>query len=379
MSENTAKKIALLATGDEITCGDILNTNGQTIAKTLFEEGMTPGVHLVTSDDEQEIESAIDYLLQHHDGLIITGGLGPTSDDRTRFALAKALNKELVFHESIWENIQERFKRFSLKNQPDSNRNQALLPEGATIIPNLNGSAAGCSIIFNNKLICMLPGPPSECLPMFHEYVKALFIQQRFQYPILQKKWLLFDVSEGEIAHELDALAEDLDLVTGYRIRYPYVETKIRTLDPVAFHTFIEKASPLLEKHLINPNSQPASDVLIEFLKTSSFVLFVDDKATRGMLAKALITVDTFEKIRFELAPAPTDLQVSISGLEDFWNPSPSLTHTSIDLSINQRSFHFQVPFRGERTLLYVVELLSKEILQHLLTPDRHRHPHSLL
>ncbi len=368
MSENTVKKIALLATGDEITYGDILNTNGQTIAKNLFEEGMTPGVHLVTSDDQQEIESAIAYLLKHHDGLIITGGLGPTSDDRTRFALAKALNKELIFHDSIWKTIQERFKRFSLKNQPDSNRNQALLPEGATIIPNPHGTAAGCSIIFNNKLICMLPGPPSECLPMFYDYVKPFFIEHGFQYPILQKKWLLFGVSEGQIAHEIDELAKGLDLVTGYRIRYPYVETKIRTLDPIAFHTFIEKASPLLEKHLINSSSQPASEVLIEFLKTAPFVLFIDDKATRGMLAKALITVDTFEKIRFELAPASSDLQVSISGLEDFWNPPPTLTHTSLDLSINQQSSHFQVPFRGERTLLYVVELLSKEILQHLLT-----------
>ena len=97
--------IGFLATGDELTTGDILNTNGQTIARILFEKGFELGSHVIAPDEESSIVNAIKFLLQNHSIIIITGGLGPTSDDRTRYALAKALNKHLIFHMPSWEKL----------------------------------------------------------------------------------------------------------------------------------------------------------------------------------------------------------------------------------------------------------------------------------
>src|ERR1043166_1413261 len=91
------KKIALLATGNEIINGDTINTNSAYFAQHFIKANIQPGLHLTVSDDENELTECILYLLSHHQALITIGGLGPTSDDRTRFALAQALHQELVF------------------------------------------------------------------------------------------------------------------------------------------------------------------------------------------------------------------------------------------------------------------------------------------
>ena len=137
-------KVALLATGDEISNGDILNTNTKELAARLFNHGIHIGNHLVTGDNTADIELAIKFLLDSHDALIITGGLGPTSDDLTRYALSKAINRPLHFHEEVWQNIVNRLRHFGYDSPPPSNRQQAIFPEGASIIPNPNGTAAGC-------------------------------------------------------------------------------------------------------------------------------------------------------------------------------------------------------------------------------------------
>ena len=90
-------KIALLSTGDELVNGDVLNTNSQHLARQLLDHAIQPGLHITASDDQNQIESAMRFLLADHAGLIITGGLGPTSDDRTRFALEAVLNTRAGF------------------------------------------------------------------------------------------------------------------------------------------------------------------------------------------------------------------------------------------------------------------------------------------
>ena len=146
--------IAFLATGDEIVVGDILNTNAQSMAQTLFHEQMHVTEHRIVRDDEAHITQTILSLLENNDALIITGGLGPTTDDRTRFALAKALQKPLELHEDIWQAIINHLaKRYGLTNIPISNQQQALFPSDAQILENPNGTAAGCYCRVNNKFI----------------------------------------------------------------------------------------------------------------------------------------------------------------------------------------------------------------------------------
>jgi molybdenum cofactor synthesis domain-containing protein len=240
-------RIALLATGDEIIQGDILNSNAKEIASRLSEQEMHVGMHMTVSDNLHDIEKAIHFLLKDHEALIMTGGLGPTSDDLTRFALSNAVNLSLVFDETVWHRICERLNRFGHPIPPESNRQQALFPENATVLDNPHGTAAGCMLTHNERWIFMLPGPPVECLAMFDTHVLPALTAAHFKQTIYRKKWLLKGISEAKIAEELDALAKPYDCITGYRACSPYLEFKLRSYNRHDFETLV----PLIEKTLL--------------------------------------------------------------------------------------------------------------------------------
>ncbi|MES2203801.1 MAG: competence/damage-inducible protein A [Pseudomonadota bacterium] len=245
--------IAFLATGDEIVVGDILNTNAQSMANTLFHEQMYVTEHRIVRDDEANITKSILSLLESNDALIITGGLGPTTDDRTRFALAKALQKPLEHHEEVWQAILDRFQlRYGTKdNVPESNRQQALFPQGAEILANPNGTAAGCLCRFENKLIFMLPGPPHECLPMFLNYVLPVLQQKHFGQQFHFKNWIISGIGEGFIAEKLEAALVGLGCQTGYRASADRViEFKLFADDAVTLNKGVEAVRAILTPYL---------------------------------------------------------------------------------------------------------------------------------
>ena len=127
--------IALLATGNEIVEGDILNTNCQELAHSLHSEGLAPSMHMACSDSEEDILDCLQFLAARPDVMIITGGLGPTSDDRTRFALSRFLGLPLLVFSSALEHLQK-ILRHSALAMTSSNKQQALFPKSAILLPN---------------------------------------------------------------------------------------------------------------------------------------------------------------------------------------------------------------------------------------------------
>jgi nicotinamide-nucleotide amidase len=361
-------KIALLATGDEISQGDILNTNSQEIAHRLFNQGMHVGNHMVTSDAIGEIEQAITFLLASHNALIITGGLGPTSDDLTRYALSQAVDRPLIFNESIWEEIVARLKRFGYDNPPLSNRQQALFPENAVIIPNPNGTAAGCMLEYNNKLIFMLPGPPFECLPMFEQVTLPSLKKAGFSQVEYHKNWLLFGVSEGQIAEELDALAKPYDCITGYRLFYPYIEFKIHSNNKQDFEKLIPHIETAIHPYVLGDGKKPASEMLKNQLEKIDFTLKICDLATGGLLESHLKTPKTYPHLYF--THNPHEANVTIKGLEEFWQASEKTqTQLIIEFNFNHNKNVTEsiIPFRGHRVKQYALEFICWKLYSFLL------------
>src|SRR5579872_3561741 len=363
-----ANKIALLATGDEISQGDILNTNSQEIAHRLFNQGMRVGNHMVTSDAVTEIEQAITFLLASHNALIITGGLGPTSDDLTRFALGKAVNRPLIFDESIWEEIVNRLKRFGYDTPPLSNRQQALFPENAVIIPNPNGTAAGCMLEYNNKLIFMLPGPPSECLPMFEQVTLPTLKKAGFSQIEYHKNWLLFGVSEGQIAEELDALAKPYDCITGYRLFYPYIEFKIHSNNKQDFEKLVPQIETAIHPYIFGDGKKTASEMLKIQLEKINFTLKICDFATGGLLESIIKTPKTYAHLDF--ISDSHEAHVVVKGLEEFWHASEKTqTKLTIDFNFNHQKNAAEsiIPFRGHRVKQYAVEFVCWKLYTFLM------------
>lgn len=163
-------KAEILSVGTELLLGDILNTNAQYIAKELAVLGINVFYQTVVGDNPERLKNAYNLALSRADIVITTGGLGPTKDDLTKEIAAEYFNKQLILDKKSLGEIEEFFKRIN-RELSENNKKQAYFPEGCVILKNNNGTAPGCIIEENNKIVALLPGPPREMIPMFKEGV----------------------------------------------------------------------------------------------------------------------------------------------------------------------------------------------------------------
>ncbi len=318
--------IALFATGDELIDGNTLNTNHKNLADIMSSEGLPVGLHLSVRDDEAQIVDCLAFLVRDHQSIIITGGLGPTSDDLTRFALAKFLDVPLIEYPEALAHTKERLTRAQL-TMNDGNRQQALFPKNAILIPNKNGTALGCFYTHNQKQFFLLPGPPRECLPMFQEYVLPVLHGQEGSDQIMLK-WRLFGVPESQIAERMEDALKNIPCQLGYRLEIPYVEFKVRTTQPWV-ETVKAIVDPLAEPHVIAPNQLRASAYLKQTISQTKQSISIIDEATGGHLESLLLEPANHEQLSFN-STKNHSIQCHITGLRDYWLSVQSPGHTKI-------------------------------------------------
>ncbi|MBW3655226.1 MAG: competence/damage-inducible protein A, partial [Gemmatimonadetes bacterium] len=162
-------RAAFLAIGDEIVGGLTVDTNSAFLAAELKPLGVEPAAGFSVADDEDAIVRALRRALEEAELVVCTGGLGPTADDLTTACVAKLAGRALVLHEPSLRAIEERFRTRAME-MPPNNRKQALFPEGSTIFPNPNGTAAGfvCPVQVNGatRHVACFPGVPRETREM---------------------------------------------------------------------------------------------------------------------------------------------------------------------------------------------------------------------
>ncbi|HEU5101170.1 MAG TPA: CinA family nicotinamide mononucleotide deamidase-related protein [Roseiflexaceae bacterium] len=151
----------IIAIGSELLLGETIDTNSAYLARQLAGIGIGLFRKTVVGDNEERIAAAIGEALDRADLLICTGGLGPTVDDMTREAVARALGRPLVFHQRLLDQIEARFRSFG-RTMSESNRRQAYVPEGARIVENPRGTAPSFIIEDARGSVAVLPGVPSE-------------------------------------------------------------------------------------------------------------------------------------------------------------------------------------------------------------------------
>lgn len=163
-------KAAILTIGDELTCGYRLDTNSQAISRRLATVPLDVILHLTVEDDTEAIHKGLRTALDAAGVVIATGGLGPTEDDLTRQAIASYFSLELVEDAGALARIRERFARRG-RGMPESNRVQAQVPAGSTIIYNDRGTAAGFYLPADGKHLFVTPGIPYEMEGMLEEFI----------------------------------------------------------------------------------------------------------------------------------------------------------------------------------------------------------------
>ncbi len=164
-------KISILSIGNELLKGTVINSNTAIIGRELFKLGVTPFFQATVNDSNEEINNVLNYIVPFSDIIIVTGGLGPTTDDMTIKTVADYFELKLYKNQKVIDNICERIKHLARykKNKvniSEQNLKQAFVPEGSEVLMNANGTAPGVAIFINQKRIFLLPGPPSEMKPM---------------------------------------------------------------------------------------------------------------------------------------------------------------------------------------------------------------------
>ena len=202
-------KAEIITIGDEILIGQIIDTNSAWMAEKLNQAGVE--VYQVTSvhDDREHILKALADAEERVDLVLLTGGLGPTKDDITKNTLCEYFGSNLVFHESTFANIRERF----LKRGVDLNklnRDQALVPEGCTVLPNREGTAPCMWFERNSTVFVSMPGVPFEMKAIMEHEVLPRLVDSGKLKAILHKTILTHGVPESMLAMRIEAWENNL-------------------------------------------------------------------------------------------------------------------------------------------------------------------------
>src|SRR5256885_4195902 len=163
----------ILSIGDELVLGQTIDTNSAWLSQQLAAVGCDISAHITVPDDQKRIEHAIRDSASRCDFLIISGGIGPTEDDLTRQALAAVMGVELEMNEKWLHRLQAFFVARG-REMPQTNKIQAMIPRGATMIENTCGTAAGMRAVIGQSQRCnvfVMPGVPKEMKAMFTQDV----------------------------------------------------------------------------------------------------------------------------------------------------------------------------------------------------------------
>ncbi len=194
----------ILAIGTELLMGQIANTNAQFITARLSELGVNVHYHTVVGDNAERLKESLTLAFSRSDCVIMTGGLGPTYDDMTKETVAEYFNMPLKMDEVALNQITEYFKSRG-RVMSESNKKQALIPEGAITLYNKFGTAPGVLIEKDGKIAVMMPGPPREMKPMFTEYLIP-FLEEKSGVTVKSDFIRIFGIGEAEAESKITHL-----------------------------------------------------------------------------------------------------------------------------------------------------------------------------
>ena len=198
----------IITIGTEILLGEIQDTNSRYLARALRDAGIDLYRQTTVGDNQQRISQAIKSAMEESDIIITTGGLGPTVDDPTRDAVALSMGVETEFRPELWDQIQDRFRRYG--HQPtENNMRQAYVPQGAIAVENLVGTAPSFIVETDNHAIISLPGVPREMEYLMQNEVLP-YLRERYDIKGIIKARILRTAGVGE--SQIDSLIGDLEI-----------------------------------------------------------------------------------------------------------------------------------------------------------------------
>ena len=221
---------ALLAIGDEIVAGLTTDTNSGFLAGELRAVGVEPVAGFAVTDDEDAIVRALERALEEAEIVVCTGGLGPTADDLTAACVARLAGKPMVMHEASLAHIEGIFRARGIE-MPANNRKQALIPEGATVIPNPTGTAPGiiCPVERGGvtRFVACLPGVPREMRRMARETLIPWAVARNPGRRFVSRVFSTFGLAESKLDELLVGVVDPAEARLAFRAAFPRVQARI--------------------------------------------------------------------------------------------------------------------------------------------------------
>jgi nicotinamide-nucleotide amidase len=288
---------AICTIGDELLAGETVDTNSAWMATALGEIGIEVRVAVTVGDDLDGLTAEVRRLAAEHDVLLCSGGLGPTSDDRTREAVAAAAGVELVRDEELGERLRRWFAERGV-DMPEANLRQADAPAGATVLPP-QGTAAGFLLEVGGCLVAALPGPPWELHAMFDEDVEPHLLELPGARPQVTRVVRVGGMGESAVAECLAPVEAALPagvgiayLASGGEIRVK-LSARGATRDEArdATEEPLGRAVELLGTAVVAVDGGPVEETVVRRYAAEGRTVAVAESASAGMVADRLASV----------------------------------------------------------------------------------------
>lgn len=295
-------KIEVVTIGDELLLGFTIDTNAAHLARELAAIGVEIVRRSTVGDTADEIASGVREALERSDGVITTGGLGPTADDMTKPAIARVFGRDMHYDEGIAQWLRDRWAQMGRGKIPESNFAQAMVPDGAEIIPNAHGSAPGIWLEDSSgKWVAMLPGVPREMRAMLaDELIPRIARRTGEKSKNVVMSWTLRTTGIGESAL-YDLLGELGRTVDGLHPAFlPSIEgvdVRLTSRDaPQAdaiqrLEHAVEQMRSVIGAHVYGEGGSDLASVVLDICKADGIKLAVAESCTGGLLGARITSI----------------------------------------------------------------------------------------
>jgi nicotinamide-nucleotide amidase len=287
----------IIAIGSELLTPYRLDTNSLFLTDGLNQVGIRVVHKAVVGDSLDDMRASFRQALDRADLIVACGGLGPTDDDRTREAVADLLGRKLELNEDVLRHIQELFRRFG-RVMPEINRRQAMVPEGATVIPNPRGSAPGLWIEASGHIVILLPGVPSELRAMFEQEIRPRLTRLGHDERLFTRDLRITGLPESEVEQRVSPLyALYPDTETTILASPPGIQLhpRVWSRDPAkanqVLDEMVKRMALALGEHLYSTEGEAMEEVVARSLTENRATIAVAESCTGGLLAERLTNI----------------------------------------------------------------------------------------
>ena len=287
----------IIAVGSELLTPFRLDTNSLFLTAELNQLGVRVIHKSVVGDSPDEMRSAFAHALGRAELVVSSGGLGPTDDDRTRDTVAELLGRKLHVDDGVLRRIQERFRRFG-RAMPEINVRQAMIPDGATILPNPRGTAPGLWLESDGRIVVLLPGVPLELRALFETEVGPRLARLNHRERLYTRELRVVGLTESEVEQRVSALytlyagTETTILATANGIElHPRVWSTDSAQAEKLLDEIVSRMALALGPHLYSCAGESLEEVVARVLTENRATIAVAESCTGGMLAERLTNV----------------------------------------------------------------------------------------